>query len=187
MKRVFVILTATIVPVVLAVTAVSFAQQQKAPATEGDVIVRHRMIQGPEGAPPPPPPGDFVFIASEIGFGGNLVKGAPYSAQTVTETIQSLSDGNRIINKMSSTVYRDSEGRTRREQTLKGFGQLGDSGEPIQTVFIHDPVAGVSYTLDSRKQIANKMMPFRFEWKPGQRRTIFSSNGYRDHPVSERR
>jgi hypothetical protein len=66
---------------------------------------------------------------------------------------------------MSSTVYRDSEGRTRREQTLKGFGQIGDGGEPIQTVFIHDPVAGVSYTLDTRRQIANKMMPFKVEWK----------------------
>jgi hypothetical protein len=166
MKRVFAILTATIVPVLLAVTAVSFAQQQTA-APDGNVVVRHRVIQqGPDGAPPPPPPGDFVFIASEMGFGGKLVKGAPYSAQTVTETIQTLGDGNRIINKMSSTVYRDSEGRTRREQTLKGFGQLGDGGEPIQTVFIHDPVAGVSYTLDSRKLVAHKMMPFKFEWKP---------------------
>ena len=166
MKRVFAILAATIAPVVLAATVASFAQQQQAPA-EGGVVVRHRVMQqGQDGPPPPPhPPGDFMFIASEIGFGGHLVKGAPYSAQSATETIQTLSDGNRIINKMSSAVYRDSEGRTRREQTLKGFGQLGDGGESIQTVFIHDPVAGVSYTLDSRKQIANKMTPFRFEWK----------------------
>jgi hypothetical protein len=163
MKRVFVILAATIVPVVLAVTAVSFAQQQQAPAA--DVVVRHRVMQGQEG-PPKPVSGDFVFIASEIGFGGNLVKGAPYSAQSVTETIQTLGDGNRIVNRVSSTVYRDSEGRTRREQTLKGLGQLGDGGVPMQTVFIHDPVAGVSYSLDSRGQVANKMTPFKFEWKP---------------------
>ena len=166
MKRVFVILAATIVPVLLAVTAVSFAQQQRTPAPEGNVLVRTQVIQqGPDGPPAPPPSGDFVFIASEIGFGGNLVKGAPYSAQSVTETIQSLSDGNRIINKNTSTIYRDSEGRTRREQTLKGIGQIGDGGEPIQTIFIHDPVAGVSYTLDTRRQIANKTLPFKFEWK----------------------
>jgi len=166
MKRVFAILAATIAPVVLAATAVSFAQQQQAPS-EGSIVVRHRVMPpGQDGPPPPPhPPGDFVFIASEIGFGGHLVKGAPYSAQSATETIQMLGDGNRIINKASGAVYRDSEGRTRREQTLKGFGPIGDGGEAIQTVFIHDPVTGVSYTLDSRRQVANKMMPFKFEWK----------------------
>ena len=61
------------------------------------------MFQGPEGAPPPPPDGNFVFIASES-FGGKVVKGAPYSAEAVTETIQTLSDGNRIINKFTSSA-----------------------------------------------------------------------------------
>ncbi|PWT89348.1 MAG: hypothetical protein C5B55_11560 [Blastocatellia bacterium] len=161
MKRVVVILAATFVPVLFAVTVVSFAQQQRVASGDGSIVVqRHIIQQGPEGAPPPPPPADFVFIASEVGFGGKVVKGAPYSAQAVTETVQTLSDGNRIINKISSTVYRDSEGRTRREQTLKGLGNLGDAGEPIQTIFIHDPVAGVSYTLDTRSHIARKSLPF---------------------------
>lgn len=164
MKRVFVILAATIVPVLLAVTAVSFAQQQRSATPDGNIIVQHRVIQqGPEGAPPPPPPGDFIFIASEVGFSGKLVKGAPYSAEALTETIQTLSDGNRIINRVSSSLYRDGEGRTRREQTLKMLGNLGDGGEAIQTIFINDPVAGVSYALDTRTKVAHKSMPFRFE------------------------
>jgi hypothetical protein len=54
-----------------------------------------------------------------------VVKGAPYSAESVTETIQTLGDGNRIVNRFTSTVYRDGEGRTRREQSLKGLGVLG--------------------------------------------------------------
>jgi len=164
MKRVLAILAATAFPVMLAVTVVSFAQQPQTP--EGAVVIqRMKVVQGPDGAPMPPPPGDFFFIASEVGFNGKVVKGAPYSAQAVTETIQTLSDGNRIVNKVTSSLYRDSEGRTRREQTLKMLGPLGDSGEPLQTIFINDPVAGVTYALDSRSHIAHKSIPFTFERK----------------------
>lgn len=163
MKRILAILAVSTLPVLFAVTIVSFAQQQRQPAVEPNVIIQHRVLQTDGPPPPPPPGGDFVFVASEIGFGGKLVKGAAYSAEAVTETIQTLSDGNRIINKISSAVFRDSEGRTRREQTFKGLGNLGDSGEQIQTIFINDPVAGVSYALDSRTHIAHKSMPFKLE------------------------
>ena len=136
------------------------AQQGAAPET-GVVLRQERVFQGPEGAPLPPPR-DFVFIASE-NFGGKVVKNAPYSAESVTETIQTLADGNRIVNKITSQVYRDSEGRTRRDQTLKGFGPLGSGEEPLQTIFINDPVAGVTYTLDTRTHVAHKSVPFQFE------------------------
>ncbi|HEY3579965.1 MAG TPA: hypothetical protein VGK82_05455, partial [Pyrinomonadaceae bacterium] len=138
-----------------------FAQQGAAPEA-GVVIHQERVFQGPEGAPLPPPR-DFVFIASE-NFGGKVVKNAPYSAESVTETVQTLADGNRIVNKITSQVYRDSEGRTRRDQTLKGFGPIGSSEEPLQTIFISDPVAGVTYTLDTRSHIAHKSAPFNFEF-----------------------
>ena len=162
MKRIFGLLAAA---ALLALATTAFAQQ---PAPEGIFIKQQRIFQGPEGAPPPPPDANFVFIASES-FGGKTVKGAPYSGETVTETIQTLADGNRIVNRITSTVYRDSEGRTRREQSLKGFGSLGAGEEPLQTIFINDPVAGVTYSLDTRSRIAHKSAPFRFEFsnKPG--------------------
>ena len=148
------------VATLLSLATVAFAQQ---PAPDGAIITRHRMLfQGPGGAPPPPPDGNFVFLASES-FGGKVVKGAPYSAEAVTESIQTLSDGNRIVNKFSSSVYRDSEGRTRREQSFKGLGVIGGGGEPLKTIFIHDPVAGVTFSLDSRTHIAHKSAPFTFE------------------------
>ncbi len=140
----------------LAFATAAFAQQ---PA-EG-VVIKQRIIQGPEGAPPPPDR-NFVFVATE-GFGGKTVKGAPYSAESVTETIQTLADGNRIINRITSSVYRDSEGRTRREQTLKGLGIFGTGEEPLQTISINDPVAGVTYSLDTRTHTAHKSMSFTFE------------------------
>jgi hypothetical protein len=160
MKRVLGIpFAATLCAAVFAATAL--AQQ---PAPEGALVIQQqRVMQGPEGAPPPPPRADFIFIASE-NFGGKVVKGAPYSAEAVTETIQTLADGNRIVNRLTSQVYRDSEGRTRREQTLKGLGGVGTGEEPLQTIFINDPVAGVTYALDSRTHTAHKSVPFRFEF-----------------------
>ena len=74
---------------------------------------------------------------------GPAVKNAPYSAVEVTENTQTLGDGNRIHNSTQTTVYRDSEGRVRRET----------SGE----VTIWDPVAGVSYLLNPKTQTARKM------------------------------
>jgi len=150
----------------LAFATAAVAQQ---PTAEG-IVIKQRIFQGPEGAPPPPPDANFVFMASES-FGGKTVKGAPYSAEAVTESIQTLSDGNRIINRSTSSLYRDSEGRTRREQSLKGLGIFGGAGEePTQTIFISDPVAGVTYSLDSKSHTAHKGLPFTFEFtrKPGE-------------------
>ena len=149
------------VALLLSLANSALAQQ---PAPDGAIVVRQQHVfQGPEGVPPPPPPGaNFVFLASES-FGGKVVKGAPYSAEAVTETIQTLGDGNRIVNKFTSSIYRDSEGRTRREQSFKGLGVLGVGEEPLKTIFIHDPVAGVTYSLDSRTHIAHKSAPFTFE------------------------
>ena len=150
----------------LAFATAAVAQQ---PTAEG-IVIKQRIFQGPEGGPPPPPDANFVFMASES-FGGKTVKGAPYSAEAVTESIQTLSDGNRIINRTTSSLYRDSEGRTRREQSLKGLGILGGVGEePTQTIFISDPVAGVTYSLDSKSHTAHKGLPFSFEFtrKPGE-------------------
>ncbi len=122
------------------------------------MIEQDAMRHGPQG----PGAGDFIFLATEMSFGGKLVKGAPYSAQAVTESVQTMTDGNRIVNKSTASVYRDSEGRTRREQTLKAIGPYASGAEAPTTVFINDPVAGTSYTLDPRSQTARKMSPLRF-------------------------
>ncbi len=141
-----------------------FGQQKQPPPAPDHEIVFERAIQGPETGGVAAPSGDtFFFMASEMSFDGKLIKGAPYSAQAVTETTQTLGDGNRIVNKLSSAIYRDSEGRTRREQTLKAIGPFANAGEPLQTIFISDPVAGVCYALDSRTHVAHKNQPFHME------------------------
>jgi hypothetical protein len=108
--------------------------------------------------PPGPGPGDtFVFISTEMSFGRKIVKNAPYSAQAVTETVQTLGDGNRIVRKNTATIYRDSEGRTRHDQSLSSIGPWAAAGEPRQTSFINDPVGRVHYMLEPRTRIARKM------------------------------
>src|SRR5436305_5414918 len=118
----------------------------------------------------PAPPGEdtVFFISSEMSFDGKIVKGAPYSAQTITETTRTLGDGNKIKNKTTASIYRDGEGRTRREQELGAVGPWAVSGEPQQTVFINDPVTGVNYILDPRAHTARKMPPLRISMFPNE-------------------
>lgn len=156
MKKVLAVFATNVV--VFAVASVSFAQQVQ--TTQSTVVMRQKVLQGPEGVPAPV--GNVMYTATEM-IGGKVVKGAPYSAQAVTETVQTLSDGNRIVNKMTSQLYRDSEGRTRREQTIKMLGLPGDGNESMQTIFINDPVSGNNYILDSKTHTARKMMMFKFE------------------------
>jgi hypothetical protein len=99
----------------------------------------------------------FVFVSSEMSIDGKVVTGAPYSAQAVTESVQTLAGGNRIVRRSTASVYRDSEGRTRREQTINVVGAYAALGEPPQTVFINDPVARVNYILESRSRTARKI------------------------------
>lgn len=126
-----------------------------------------RMIgRGERIGPETQPPGaDVAFVTSEIGFSfdGKVVKGIPFSGQAVTEMIQILGDGNRIINKSTASVYRDKDGRTRREQTITAIGPF--AGELPQMISISDPVAGVSYILEPSSHIARKMTPMQFEFK----------------------
>lgn len=105
-----------------------------------------------------PPSGlTFSLLTGEMHFGGRVVKGAPYSATVVTEMIQTLSDGTRITGKTTAAVYRDSEGRTRHEQTFSAIGPFAAAGEAPQLIFINDPVAGVQYVLDPRNRTARRV------------------------------
>jgi hypothetical protein len=110
--------------------------------------------------PPPGPHGPFGPRMELLGFGemhpGKVVTGAPYSAVGVTESTQTLADGNTINRKVQSTVYRDSQGRTRRETTFSGVGPLAASGQPRTLVMIHDPVAGTGYVLHADSKTAEQ-------------------------------
>jgi hypothetical protein len=83
-----------------------------------------------------------------VSFEAKPVTGAPYAAEAVTETIQVLADGNRIVRRTTARVYRDGAGRTRRET-------LGPDGQ-VTSVVISDPVRGTSFVFDPNSNTAHK-------------------------------
>jgi hypothetical protein len=89
-----------------------------------------------------------------------VVKGKPYSADTSTETVQTLSDGNRIAHRTVSKFYRDSEGRTRREETFGNVDPEHPSPHEVK-VFIDDPVSGTALVLDPGSKTLEKMQRTR--------------------------
>ncbi|MEK6409427.1 MAG: hypothetical protein AABN34_21090 [Acidobacteriota bacterium] len=136
------------------------AVQERTPPTSREVVVAQGgVVIAEPGQASFARQGDntFVFVSSEMSIDGKLVKGAPYSAQAVTETVQTLADGNRIVRRTTAAVYRDGEGRTRREQTIGALGAYAAAGEPQQTIFINDPVAEVNYVLEAKNKIARKI------------------------------
>ncbi len=82
---------------------------------------------------------------------GRAVKGAPYSAEIISEQQQTLADGNQIVNKSSSMSYRDSAGRTRQETR--------DASGAVRVVTINDSVQGITYILHPEQKTATKIGP----------------------------
>jgi hypothetical protein len=122
-------------------------------------------------APPPPPPGEMVrgvgpgndFMAPPMGdrvellgfegmHGGKVVTGAPFSAVAVSESTQTLADGNHITRKTQTNLFRDSQGRLRKEVTISGF-----AGQPKSFAVISDPVANANFVLHPETKVAEKM------------------------------
>ena len=103
-------------------------------------------------------------------------KGAPYSAETIVEGTQTLADGNRINRKTTGRVYRDGEGRTRREE---------DRPNGTVTIAITDPVGGYTYSLDTARKVAwrtplgaaglimDKIEAARTQGEDGRKRVVF--------------
>jgi len=101
--------------------------------------------------------GGMTFMSAEASFETALVKGAPFSAEFVSENTQMLADGNRIRNSNTTFYARDGEGRTRREITINALGPFA-AVEAGKHIFIHDPVAKVDYVLDPQEKTARKIV-----------------------------
>jgi hypothetical protein len=119
------------------------------------------------GAPLLPFGGRVDVLRGEGTLVGDVVKGKPYTADSVTETAQILVDGNRITHRNEARFYRDSQGRTRREQTVSALGAWQTGSEPLTMITIDDPVAEVSYFLDPASQTARQLKPQRLALEEG--------------------
>jgi hypothetical protein len=92
-------------------------------------------------------------VALEAVDSGKPVLDAPYSAEAITEVTQTLADGNRIEQRTTATIARDSRGRVRREQqglALGGFVARHD----MPLVTITDPSSGTHIVLNPEERSA---------------------------------
>jgi hypothetical protein len=147
-----------------AVSAVS-AQEAPPPPPDPGVMV----VQGPG---PGPEMGERIEMLGLEGMHpGKVVTGAPFSAVASSETTQTLADGTHIARTTQTNLYRDSQGRFRKEGTFTGFGPVAASGQSKSFVLIHDPVAGTAYLLEPDSKIARELP------HPGKAREFLRGQG----------
>lgn len=110
---------------------------------------------------------------------GRSVTGAPYSATEETETSQTLADGTHIERKwQSARVYRDSQGRTRRDMYVPP-GSPGPEESVLLNIIITDVVDCVHYSLSPQTRTA-----FRMSYPPNATRQATQTNVKADTPAS---
>jgi hypothetical protein len=83
-----------------------------------------------------------------------IVKGAPFSAEAVNESVQVLADGNRIVRSSTNRLYRNSEGRFRRDISGGSAGPLASFYSAGPGITILDPVQGQRFLIDSELRTA---------------------------------
>jgi len=120
-----------------------------------------RQLPRRPGDPGPRPQGqpNARFIGAELRFGDKLVKGQPFSAETLIEDTKRLFDGTTATKRRSGAIYRDGEGRTRRDQPLEmigGVNIVGSDNKPQMLVFINNFDSQIQIFLDLPNKVARK-------------------------------
>jgi hypothetical protein len=87
------------------------------------------------------------------GIEGRTVAGAPFTAQIVSTSTQTLSDGSHIARNVNATVARDGSGRTYRQQAMENLGPVS-TGANKTMIFLRDPVAHTSHVISTDTKTA---------------------------------
>ena len=90
---------------------------------------------------------EMLFFAGAQLERERVVQGAPYCADAVHETVQTLADGNRIVQRQASRQCRDAQGRTRQEVVAGNR----------RHVYLRDPVAQEAWMLDTEGKQAVRL------------------------------
>jgi hypothetical protein len=128
------------------------------------------------------PEGKIEFFSAEMAGAGEVVTASPYTATATTESTQVLADGNKIVNKTSSFVARDSQGRMRRETDLHRIGTM--QVDSPKTVFINDPTTHTQYIFTPGGGEATKVVRSQGTWKEGPQ--IIDLRGQREQRLKEK-
>jgi len=113
----------------------------------------------------PPPPHDVFFIGGPGPAGGMMggefgegktVTGAPLSGVLIVTRDTTLADGNKIHHESQTKIYRDSQGRIRREMSVDLVTPATGSVKR-NVVMIVDPVAGQRYVINPDNKTVRAM------------------------------
>ncbi len=139
-------LTSGLTGALLGVSIVALAQAPRELQMNSEIVFEVPVL------PPPAAGGDFAYEmlgGPADGPGERLVKGAPYCADAVHESVQPLLDadgsvGNRIVRQTRTRLCRDGEGRTRQELERQGR----------KLAYLRDPVSREAWVLDAERKTA---------------------------------
>jgi hypothetical protein len=91
---------------------------------------------------------------ADLHLAHGAVKNSPLSADEENESVQTLADGNRIVRKSTGKIYRNSDGRVRREIKGGQGGMLGTTFSMGGGTWIENPAMGHKYMIDDALKTA---------------------------------
>ncbi|HEV7643181.1 MAG TPA: hypothetical protein VGO50_04495 [Pyrinomonadaceae bacterium] len=109
---------------------------------------------------------DTKIYAELLASSEKVVKGAPFYAEVSNESVQTLSDGNRIVRTSNAKMYRDSEGRFRRDGAVNSGANTIGYYSGVMATTITDPVSGTKFILNDKDKTVRKWaikLPFAFK------------------------
>lgn len=154
------LLSAAMFPALVSRAEKSMAVGQQEPGQQEKHVAETAMLLRLDNDPGEGQEAQQKVVLELVAADAQVVKGKAYSANTSTETVQTLADGNRIVRRTVSKFYRDSDGRTRREQTFGNVDPEHPTPHEVK-VFVDDPVNGTAFVLDPGSKSADKVQRTR--------------------------
>lgn len=119
------------------------------------IAVPGLLVYGQQAKTIAPMPAMPSKVLAEVSASSSkIVKGSPFSAEAVSESTQTLADGNRIVRKWTEKLYRSTDGRFRREGSGIPGSAFGAVVASTGGVTILDPTGGARYTLNTDAKTA---------------------------------
>ena len=97
-------------------------------------------------------------VTQFFGSPDRIVKGAPFSAEAISESVQILQDGNRITRRITEKLYRSSDGKFRRESNGMVPGIAGFWFGYGSDITILKPDLGEGFFINSKDRTYRVMM-----------------------------
>lgn len=138
--------------IMLGAAATGSAQTNNPPdnATERRTAVRS------DAGVAPVVPSMFEPITTGGLLDDELVRNNPVAAVFESETMQVLANGGQITRRITTRIYRDRDGRTRREQIFSSDGAASSQNATVAPVTIYDPVAGYGYSINPAARVVHR-------------------------------